>query len=256
VIPFAGGRLDPSGWKVVENLSCLRATDSSNDLARGVIELYFEEEQRLPASLFVAEEQPRARGRKGWWHAPRGRGIYLTLVKRVEESEPMSVIPIAVARWTRDALAEAAGVTAELKWPNDLYIRRRKVAGILPEARSQGKETYIAVGIGVNVRGDAASLQVPNATTLEEETGRPQALAPLLQALLDRFDRELAEPRWEEEVRRWERASLHRPGDKLTVRRDGEEVKGEYLGLDASGFLRLKTSAGETVLPAGELAAW
>ncbi len=108
----------------------------------------------------------------------------------------------------------------------------------------------------MNVRGDASSLHAPNATTLEEETGRPHALAPLLQALLDRFDRELSEPRWEDEVRRWERASLHRPGDRLIVRRDGEEVKGEYLGLDPSGFLRLRTSAGETVLPAGELAAW
>jgi BirA family transcriptional regulator, biotin operon repressor / biotin---[acetyl-CoA-carboxylase] ligase len=256
VIPFAGGALDPSRWSVFENVACLESVSSSNDLARAIIEMYFQEEQRLPTSLFVAESQPGARGRKGRWSAPAGRGLYFTLVKKVEDSEPISVIPIAVARWTREALAQATGVETELKWPNDLYVGRRKIAGVLSEARTQGDETYVAVGIGINVLGSAADVGVPNATTLEEESGRATALPALLQAVVDRIDRELSEPRWEEEVRAWERASLHRPGDRLTVRRDDEEVRGEYLGLDRSGFLRLQTSSGEKVVPAGELAEW
>jgi len=70
------------------------------------------------------------------------------------------------------------------------------------------------------------------------------------------FDRELAAPRWSEEVREWELASLHRPGDRLTIRRNGEEVTGQYLGLDPSGFLRLRTESGEAIVSSGEVAGW
>jgi len=254
---FAGGTLDTYRWRVFENLACLDSVPSSNDLARELIDLYLQEEQPLRPTLLVAEAQPGARGRgRREWKAPRGRGLYLTFVRKVEDAEPLSVVPIAVARWTREALKEACGVAAELKWPNDLYVGRRKLAGVLSEARTQGETAYVAVGIGVNVRGDGASLGLPRATTLEEETDRAVSLAPVLQCLLDRLDRELARPDWAREVAEWERVSLHRPGDHLKVRGDGRELSGKYLGLDASGFLRLKTPAGEAVVATGELDEW
>lgn len=256
MIPFAEGELAARGWRTFENLICLSSTGSSNDLARELIELYFEEDQLLPAAVLIAEEQGLARGRKGRWEAPRGRGLYWTILRRVSAEEPLSLMPIAVARWTAEALKAETGVAVELKWPNDLYVRRRKLAGILSESRTQGDETYVAVGIGLNVLGDPSKLGVPNATTLEDEAGRRFALAPLLQAVLDRFDREMSAPHWDLEVRRWESASLHHPGDRLRVRREGLELTGEYLGLSPEGFLRLKTASGETVLANGELAEW
>ena len=256
MIAFAGGSLDAGHWRAFENLIWLRETGSSNDLAREVIQLYFQEEQPLPPSVFVAEGQPGARGRRGRWVAPRGRGLYWTFVRRAQEGEPVSVMPIAVGRWVRDVLQSATRLRVELKWPNDLYIGRRKVGGILAESFTQGEETRVAVGVGLNVLGSAKSLGVPRATTLEEELGRPIALAPLLQTLLDRLDAELSAPCWESEVGKWESASLHRQGDRLTVRRDGGELTGEYLGLSREGFLRLKTDSGETVLPTGEVSEW
>lgn len=256
-VPFAGGTLDPHRWTFFENLTCLVSTRSSNDLAREVIDLYFTEEQALPPTVFVAEAQPGARGRGGReWKAPKGRGLYLTFLRSVGEGEPVSVVPIAVARWIREALKEASGVDAKLKWPNDLYVGRRKLAGVLSEARTQGDDSYLAVGIGVNVRGAAADVGVPAATTIEEELGRPVEIAPLVQAVVDRLDSELAHPDWSREVAEWERVSVHRPGDTLRVRRDGEVVTGQYLGLDPSGFLRLETSGGETVIASGELEEW
>jgi len=257
MIEFSGGILEPTRWRSFENLVALASIPSSNDLAREVIDVYFQEEQSLPGTLFVAEEQPAARGRSGrHWVAPKGRGIYLTFVRRVEQEEPLSVVPIAVARWTREALKEACGIAAELKWPNDLYVGRRKLAGVLSEARTQGDQAYLAVGIGINVLGRAAEVGAPGATTVEEETGRPVPVAGLLHALIDRLDFELARPDWSREVEAWERASLHRPGDRMKVRGDGKELTGQYLGLDASGFLRLKTPAGEAVVASGELDEW
>jgi BirA family biotin operon repressor/biotin-[acetyl-CoA-carboxylase] ligase len=257
MIAFAGGALDPTRWRIFQNLGCLRSTASSNVLVRELIDLYFTEEQALPATVLVAEAQPGAKGRGGKaWSAAPGRGLYLTIVRPAAEGEPLSVVPIAMARWLRDAVEGATRVNAGLKWPNDLYVGRRKLAGVLSEARTQGDDTYVAVGIGLNVLDTAASVGVAGATTIEEEAGRPFDLAPLLQGVLDRIDGELASPDWNHEVERWEKASLHEKGDRMTVLREGEEITGEYLGLSPAGFLRLKTPTGEAVLSAGEVAKW
>jgi BirA family biotin operon repressor/biotin-[acetyl-CoA-carboxylase] ligase len=207
--------------------------------------------------VLTAEAQPGAYGRNARrWEAPAGRGLYLTLIRPAAPHEPLSLVPIAVARWARAVLCDHTGAAIALKWPNDLYVGRRKLGGVIAESRTQGEETLLAVGVGINVLGRADAIGVAGATTIEEETGRAPALPLLLQALLDRFDRELGAPRWQEEVREWELVAAHRPGDRLTVRRNGGEVSGAYLGLDPSGFLRLKTEAGETTVAAGEVAAW
>ena len=131
----------------------LEKTDSSNDLAVELIDMYFEEDERFPTTVLVAESEPGAHGRKGHWAAPAGRGLYFTFVRQARAGEPISLMPIAVARWLRDALRDATGLRIHLKWPNDLYIGRRKVGGILAEARTQGDDTYVAVGVGLNVLG-------------------------------------------------------------------------------------------------------
>ena len=257
MIAFAEGVLEPGKWRALENCVCLHAIRSSNGLAREIMDVYFEEGLDPRPTVLVADAQFGAYGRQGRrWEAPLGRGLYFTILRPAAAGEPLSVVPIAVARWTRAVLAEQTGAAISLKWPNDLYVERRKLAGVVAESRTQGDDTWIAVGVGINVLGTAASLGIPDATTLEEATGRRPALTPLLQALLDRFDRELAAPRWDAEAREWERFAAHRPGDRLTIRRDGEEISGAYVGLDASGFLRLQTGAGETTIAAGEVAAW
>lgn len=257
MIAYADGRLDPDHWKVLENSVALRSVPSTNALARELIEVSFDEDQDLRTTVLVAEEQTEAYGRGGRsWSSPAGQGLYLTIVRAVAAGEPLSLVPIAAARWTGEVLRERTGVPSELKWPNDLYAGGRKLAGVIAESRTQGDRTYVAVGIGVNVLGSAAALGVPHATTVQEQTEKAVPLAPLLQALLDRIDRELADPRWSEEVGAWERASLHRPGDHLTIWKNGEEVTGQYLGLDPSGFLRLRTKTGEAIIATGEVARW
>ena len=256
MIPFAGGHLEARRWRAFENVTFLAVMESSNDLAKELIDMYFEEEERFPATVLVAETQPGARGRKGRWEAPGGRGLYFTFIRQARTGAPLSLVPIAVARWLREAIRDACGVKVRLKWPNDLYVGRRKIGGILTEARTQGEDTYVAVGVGLNVLGSPESLGVAGATTLEEETGRAFALAPLLQAVLDGLDAELAAPRWEVEVAAWEKASVHRPGDRMKIRHDGQEIVGRYIGLTEEGFLKLETNSGEAVLSHGEVAEW
>jgi BirA family transcriptional regulator, biotin operon repressor / biotin---[acetyl-CoA-carboxylase] ligase len=257
VIHFADGRLDPDAWRTIENCVCLHSVPSSNGLAREIIELYFEEGLDLRTTVFAAETQPGAYGRNARrWLAPAGKGLYFTVMRRVPDGEPLSLVPIAVARWAGETIREVTGAAVSLKWPNDLYVGRRKLGGVIAESRTQGEETALAVGVGLNVLGPAESVGVPGATTLEAETGRAPGLTALLQALLDRFDRELAGPRWSEEVCAWERVAAHRPGDRMTIQRNGDTISGAYLGLDAAGFLRLDTGAGETTVATGEVAEW
>lgn len=256
MIPFADGSLDPRRWRALENVTMLSVMESSNDLARELIDMYFEEDERFAPTVLVAESQPNARGRKGRWLAPAGKGLYFTIVRQARTGEPISLMPIAMARWLRQALKDATGVRVRLKWPNDLYVGRRKIGGILSEARTQGEDTYVAIGVGLNVLGSPEKLGVPGATTLEEESGRAFALAPLLQAVLDAIDSELAAPRWEVEVAAWEKASAHRRGDVMKVRHDGKEIVGQYAGLTDEGFLKLDTASGEAVLSHGEVSEW
>jgi BirA family biotin operon repressor/biotin-[acetyl-CoA-carboxylase] ligase len=256
VIPFAGGELEARRWRVFENLTFVPVMDSSNNLAKELIDMYFEEAERFPATVLDAERQPGARGRKGRWEAPVGRGLYFTFIRQARTGEPISLMPSAVARWLREAIKDACGVKLKLKWPNDLYVGRRKIGGILTEAVTQGEDTYVAVGVGLNVLGTPESLGVEGATTLEEETGRAFALAPLLQSVLDGLDAEMAAPRWEVEVAAWEKVSVHRRGDRMKIRHDGREIVGRYAGLTEEGFLKLETGSGEAVLSHGEVAEW
>ncbi len=78
--------------------------DSSNDLARELIDMYFEEAERFPPTVLVAESQTGARGRKGRWEAPGGRGLYFTFIREARTGEPISLMPIAVARWLREVI--------------------------------------------------------------------------------------------------------------------------------------------------------
>ena len=166
MIAFDGGSLDPRGWRILQNIVVLETASSSNDLAREIVETYFAEEEELPVTVLVARSQTLARGRKGRWMAPPGRGIYLTVVRRAQPGEPLSLIPIAVGRWIRDTLVEHSGLKASLKWPNDVYASGRKLAGILAESRTQGDATYVAIGLGLNALGAGDSLGIANATTI------------------------------------------------------------------------------------------
>src|SRR5262249_44345749 len=151
-IAFSGGGVVARRWRSFENLFCLAGGDSSHKLAREVLGLYFEEDQKLPPTVILAAAQSQARGRKGdRWHAPAGRGLYFTFVRPADPGEPLSLVPIAVARWIRDVIEEETGVSASLKWPNDLYVGRRKLAGGLAESPTPGRRRCIFVGRWLNV---------------------------------------------------------------------------------------------------------
>jgi BirA family biotin operon repressor/biotin-[acetyl-CoA-carboxylase] ligase len=158
----------------------LRRTDSTNSRARNLAE------RGAPhGTLVTAGEQTAGRGRQGRsWSAPAGRALLCSLVVR----EPERLLPLAVGV----SVAETVGGDARLKWPNDVLLAGRKVAGILIEGRPQ--QQWAVAGIGLNValresdfppdlRGRAATMGL-----------EPAALEPTLERLLHALERWLAAP--------------------------------------------------------------
>ena len=105
-------------------------------------------------TLVIADEQTAGRGRMGrTWHSEPGRGIWLTLIERPAATEMLSVLSLRVALALAPALEHFAEMPIRLKWPNDVYVGDRKLAGVLLEARWRGSRLdWLAAGVGINVR--------------------------------------------------------------------------------------------------------
>lgn len=207
----------------------------------------------------VAEHQTGGRGRHGrvWADTP-GESLMLSLVLRPAlRSERVGLVGLAGGL----AVAEAAarfGVAATLKWPNDVRVDGRKLAGVLAEASWSAARPTVILGIGMNVRqASFPPTLADRATSLHRVTGRPvERLAPLA-PLLDRLAVHLAEA--EDAPRRLVRAVEARMegiGETVAVGFPGLDrppLEGVVLGLAPDGALRLDTDAGETHVRAGEV---
>ena len=112
--------------------------------------------------VVVADEQTSGRGRRGReWQSPPGAGLYLSIVFRPSRdaagARVASLLTLAAGVAVRSGIGRATGLWADLKWPNDLLVGERKLAGILAEGHGIGTDAQaIVVGVGVNVRAVAS----------------------------------------------------------------------------------------------------
>ena len=141
------------------------------------------------------EEQTEGRGRLGRsWHAPAGTSVlFSVLLTPTVEASRLPELSLVAGRAVAEAISAETGLSPELKFPNDVLVGGRKVAGILAEA----SERRVVLGIGVNVNQTAGQLpteaQTPP-TSLRLETGRELERTRLLVAILERL--EIAYDEW------------------------------------------------------------
>jgi len=131
-------------------------------------------------AIVVADHQTAGRGRLGrTWEAPPGKALLVSVVLRPPTDRNIAEISLVAGVAVADALEEALGLSVQLKWPNDVMLRRAKVAGCLAEAR----DGVVVLGIGVNVNQtrDELPLTAGSVFTL---TGRGLDREELLQRLL------------------------------------------------------------------------
>lgn len=217
----------------------LRVTDSTNLRARELAAA-----GAPHGTLVTAAEQTSGRGRQGrTWSAPAGAALLMSLL--VRDPPPLLALVAGVAVAEVAQALDPAGRPAAVKWPNDVWLDGRKVAGILVEGRPQEGWSVVGIGLNVAVALDALPAELRDgAATLGLEPGA-------IESNLDRVLRELE---------RWLAAS---PSGVLAALRDRDALRGRPVrwaggsgvgaGIDDAGRLRVDTGHRIVALDAGEI---
>jgi BirA family transcriptional regulator, biotin operon repressor / biotin---[acetyl-CoA-carboxylase] ligase len=253
--------LQSAGW--LKHVEWLAEIDSTNNRAKQFVQPA--ERGQVPA-LFVTDRQTAGRGRSGnaWW-SPDGC-LMLTLV--IDASE----LPTDPVRYPQLALVTGLALgdtvdhflgrgSAQLKWPNDVYVAGRKLAGILIESlQTRGQPTMLAVGIGINVDVDwrhAPRDIQKQAICLSTVARQPIERESVLIELVHRFQAHLQQ--WREDSAYWQEAWQQRSllHDRIVTAQVGEQaVVGKCEGIDDQGRLLLRADTGLQTISAAQIVAW
>jgi BirA family biotin operon repressor/biotin-[acetyl-CoA-carboxylase] ligase len=199
-------------------------------------------------TIAIADEQTAGRGRlhRTWW-AARGTSLLFTLILRPRLAPRRAqrltmVCSLAVC----DAIEAVTGLVAQVKWPNDVLLRERKVCGILTELELSGQELdYALVGVGINVNTDLCGvpLMIP-ATSLMAEVGhsvsRVELLNRVLASLEQRYEALQAGQSFHDE---WA-GRLATIGQDVVATAGRERWQGTALGVDQDGALLIRLADG------------
>lgn len=210
-------------------------------------------------SLIIADEQTSGRGRAGRkWVSPRGASISLSLILRpvADEADTSSLFTGLAALALIDAL-KSHGLSAQIKWPNDILLNRKKCAGILVESVWTGDALdTVVIGIGVNVLAGSVppeeELLFP-ATSLESELGKPLNRIDLLRDVLAAILKWRPLMGMEKFIQAWE-STLAFKGESVHVWQDNEPpIEGRVMGLASYGNLRLLSNDKIVTVRFGEI---
>ncbi len=213
-----------------------RLTDSTNERAKELAE------SGAPhGTIVTADEQTAGRGRQGRaWIAERGSALLLSVIVR-DLDEHHALMPLAAAVAVCEAAEACAPLTCAIKWPNDVWIERKKVAGILVEGRPQAGWAVIGVGLNVSTQSFPAELDGIATSLGLESPGR------VLDVLLAALDRRLSDPP-ERVLEAW-RARDALAGSRVSW----VHGEGQAAGIDDTGALLVDTDEGRVALQAGEV---
>ena len=243
-----GGPILPPGYRLARHDRIASTNETAKRRAR----------DGEPAGLVVwAREQTAGRGRRGRpWVSPPGN-LYLSLLLRpaspANEAPQLSfVAALALADSLAAFLPEPAAIAC--KWPNDILLGGRKVAGILLESEigEAGRLAFLVVGVGVNLASSPPDTEFP-ASSLAEAGAQAVAPARLLERFLADFD--LWQRRWRQEgfgpVREKWLARASFLGERIHVRLDTAGFCGRFLDIDAQGALLLEADGERRRVAAG-----
>jgi len=197
-------------------------------------------------AVILADSQSKGKGRLGrHWQSPPGVNIYTSIILRPPISAGAAQqITLLAGVAAADSLFRATGLDARIKWPNDILVHGKKVAGILSEMETQGSRVcFLVLGVGVNVNWPKEEIP-PNlretATSLKAEGGKEYSRAEVAAGIFEKLEREYAlflqdgfSSRLREE---WNRLSgINQKWVTITVM--DEEYEGRVLGVDTDGAL-------------------
>ena len=240
----------------VENLVLFDVTDSTHALARRIIAEMDEECQKLGATLILADRQEKGEGRGSRsWESPAG-GLYMSWLRSGIKAETIAQLPMLAATAAHDAITRIGVSDVRIKWPNDILVGGRKLAGILVFAR-HGDTTWVTVGLGVNLETTPvieASKGLP-ATSIADLIGAGDVKAwrhDLVCTFIDQLDHLMEDP--VPAIDRWRNLLIQRPGEVISVLlASGRLVSGTLLEVTEEGFLKIREKGKERVVTGGDV---
>jgi len=221
--------------------------DSTNLSAKHLAKAGAEE-----GTVVIARTQRHGRGRfERSWESPEG-GVYLSVILRPRvPHEKTSLLPFVAALAVVQTI-NAYGIHATIKWPNDVRVNGRKIAGILLESQGEGTAIdYVVVGIGINLAVDLKRLSAEiqsKSTSLFNEVHHPVDYHEFLKTFFMKFEhyyKIFKEQRYVEIIDEWKMYS-DTLGKILRVKTMKETLQGTAVDVDEFGFLLLWTASGET----------
>ena len=199
-------------------------------------------------SVVLAGEQTDGQGRHGRrWHSEPESGIYCSVVLK-----PAPALTLALGLATADAMQRAPGIVCDLRWPNDVMLTGKKVAGILVRVA----DGNAIAGIGINVNQTLFPVELASeATSLRLHTDAPVSLTGILLHLLPAIDAFVGLDK-DTLLRRFASASSYAAGRRVTVTQPDGAIEGTTAGLDPAGFLIVRKDDGtDTLIVAGGVRA-
>ena len=238
----------------------LPTTGSTNDVAATLLQ----SASAVDGAVVIADAQTAGRGRRGReWFSPPGSGLYVSVIltpgrARADGPRATALLTLAAGVALSEGVEAATGLRVALKWPNDLYVSTRKLAGILAEAASsQVPGSPIVLGYGINIGAAAYPPELGDrATSLESELGRPVDRAHVcvetLAALARRYD-DLLEGRFDAILDAWRAKAPAGVGARVSWTTMEGPREGITAGLDDQGALLVTVADHTERLIAGEV---
>ena len=227
------------GQKVV----VYNSTASTNDVAA-----QYAKNKNNDGLVVLAEEQIKGRGRGGnKWVAGYGDSVICSILL-TDCTINAELLSLTIAVATAEAIGKCAKAEAKIKWPNDIILNNKKVAGILVESKKANKLTAYVIGIGINCHQNKKDFPAELrkiATSIDIETGGGIDRISLIKRLLTSIENslELAEQNKEEIIEHWQRLSTQL-GQRVSLVYNKKKFAGNCIGIDPENGLVLQLDTG------------
>ncbi len=203
-------------------------------------------------TLVLCEEQTAGRGRMGRrWLSPRHANLLFSVLLRPKIApDKVFLLTMILALAAIDAIGELYALKAMIKWPNDLYVGRKKLGGILTEFSTWNKTVeYVVLGLGLNANWRPADEEgmLYAATSILVETGGEVSREDLLVGILEKLEpyyRKMSSGRLEGFYKRWNEESML-VNKRVEIRSTGERICGKALRIDPHGALIILDDQGQ-----------
>ena len=256
------------GYRLIDNTEKLLPWEITRDLKTKLIGkrvYYFEEidstqnfaqniaaDKKENGTIIIAEKQTSGRGRLDRkWTSPKG-GIWFSLIIHPKfDVSSSTLIPILSAVALSKSIKSVLDIETEVKWPNDITMNGKKVAGVLVDASFQTNSIdYLILGIGINFDIDAKKLEkrltkTPNFYGIDSLRGKEDKTPPktLLKEFLLQFEKNLFQLDKGEKskiIKEWTKRAAG-IGKKITINTSNGKISGISQGIDNDGALKIKT---------------